>query len=116
MSVDCRHVNPEQPILLAQRIVADTDARGLEILPISEGWYGAASPIGRESPAVVRALDRAVSADSTGGQRYASMGTDITQREWFTVPCAAEQDRFSKKDAPHHAARPEVTRLRGPVP
>src|SRR5437762_998004 len=44
------------------------------------------------------------------------MRTDVAQCESASVLHAAEQDRFAKQDAPDHASRREIARVRCPIP
>src|SRR5215469_16984826 len=63
----CRHVDPQQSVLFAQRIAAYANARRLKILPLNERRYGEASSVGSKSPSVIRALNRAVGTNRAGG-------------------------------------------------
>src|SRR5690348_3110741 len=55
----CGHVDPDQPIMLAQRVRAHANARRIELLSVNQGRDRSADAVVAELPAVIGALDGA---------------------------------------------------------
>ena len=95
-----RHIDPDQPVLLAHRIGPHTDFRRVQVLAFHQGGNGAAHPVAAEAPAMIGAFDGVFGKDFPRRQRHAAMGADIAQGESL-------RRRASGRAAP---ARPAASR------
>src|SRR5262249_7553971 len=91
------HVDPDQSVLLAERVGAHADARGIEVLTLDQRGNRRAHAVWPKLPTVIGTLDRVVREQSPGGKRHAAVRADVPKCERRAAAIAPEGHGFAKQ-------------------